>query len=419
MNWPYLTDPGLAVAGVFKQSPEDFEVEEIPLYLPSGSGEHLYLFIEKRNLTTDQVVRKLSQRLHVPAKNIGAAGKKDRQGVTRQWISVLGTDEHFLVQLDIPGVRILEVSYHRNKLRPGHLKGNRFRIRLREVPGGADRIAGQALDKLARTGLPNYFGPQRFGRRGDNPAIGAAILRGDWKSALDGILGRPGGDESPQITEARRLYETGDFASAARLWPPEEFFPRTALHLLHETGGDFEVAGRRLPKNMLKFYLNSLQSFLFNQSLAQRLPAIGEIWQGDLAYLHRNGAVFRVEEPEKEQPRADRLEISPSGPIWGPKMIRPEGQEAKLELAVLENAGFSVEELTTGLSRWRIGGERRAYRVPLTEAKVRQEGDRLTLEFMLPPGSYATAVIRELMKEHFPEAPVNAGGENAAPGGGI
>jgi len=417
MNWPYLTDSKLFISGTFKQTPEDFEVDEIPLYPPSGSGEHLYLLIEKRNLTTDQVVRKLSQQLNIPAKNIGFAGKKDRAGVTRQWISLLGADEHFLLQLNIAGLTILEMNYHRNKLRPGHLRGNRFRIRLRNVPDGAEGIVRHLLAELQERGVPNYFGPQRFGRRGDNALIGAALLKEDWQTVFDHILGFPGEDEGPGITEARQRYHAGDFVGAARLWPQNEFFPRTALRLLHETGGDADIAGRRLPKNMLKFYANALQSLLFNNSLARRLPHVQEIWPGDLAYLHRNGAVFLVTDAEQEQPRADRFEISPSGPIWGPKMIEPEGAEAGLETAVLLEMGLSRERLFPGLKRWRIPGERRAYRVPLTGADFHREGKDLLLQFSLPPGSYATAVLRELMKDRFPEVPVpgasgtgNAGG---------
>ncbi len=414
MNWPYLTDPKRQIRAVFKQTPEDFEVEEIPLYLPSGNGEHLYLFIEKRDLTTDQVVRKLSQQLNIPAKNIGFAGKKDRQGVTRQWLSLLRADEHFLLQLNIQGLKILEMSYHRNKLRPGHLRGNRFRIRLRETGPGAEKTVRHVLNELQARGVPNYFGPQRFGRRGDNALVGAALVREDWRTAFDHILGLPGGDEGPGITEARQRYHQGDFFGAARLWPQAEFFPRTALRLLHETDGKLEIAGRRLPKNMLKFYVNALQSLLFNNSLARRLRALGEIWRGDLAYLHRNGAVFLVEDPEKEQPRADQFEISPSGPIWGPKMIEPEGHETELENGVLAASGLTRGELFPALKHWRIPGERRAYRVPLREAAVHRDKDSLILEFTLPPGSYATAVLRELLKDHFPAPKVAQIGETPA-----
>jgi tRNA pseudouridine13 synthase len=404
MRWPYLTDPQLSICAQFKTAPEDFQVEEVPLYTPCGSGEHLYIFIEKVNLSTDQVILQLSQHLGIRARDIGCAGKKDRVGITRQWISLPRTDKKKVESLTIPGVRILDAAYHRNKLRPGHLAGNRFQITLREAADPyAEKTATAIFSELEQKGVPNYYGPQRFGNRGDNAVLGAAILTGNWKQLFDRLLGSPSRNDTPQIREARNAYEAGKWSHALTKWPKQEYLPRTALRLLIEADGDFHKAGKMFPRNMSKFFLNALQSYWFNATLARRIPHLHEIWTGDLAYLHRNGAVFLVDDARKEQPRADAMEISPSGPLWGHKMILPRGKEWELETQVLEETGASPDWVQERMKVWRIRGERRSFRMPIRDIAISFTNGNLTLSFQLPPGGYATAVLRELLKEHLPE----------------
>ena len=407
MSWPYLTDSKLKIAAKFKASEEDFLVEEIPQYLPNGSGEHLYILLEKTGLTTDQVIHRLAQSFKIKPMNIGYAGKKDRIGRTRQWFSLLRITKNQIEDLNIPGTKILEMDFHKNKLRLGHLKGNRFIISLKDVENNSLNIVKQILEELEHDGIPNYFGPQRFGIKGDNPEIGFAIFKEDWQKAIKYILGNPKESErSVQILKARELFEEGEYKKALELWPNDQFLAKMILRCLIENEGDFVKTGKQLPNKQLRFFLNSLQSFWFNRCLAKRLLNINKIWTGDLAYLHRNGAVFRVLNEEQEQPRINNFEISPSGPVFGSKMIQPEGEELNLENGVLQEYNFQFDNLLSSFRRWNLDGERRSFRVQLKNVECFHENDCIRLSFDLDSGCYATSVVREILKENFDEPEV-------------
>src|SRR5437867_941861 len=137
---PFLTSDLPGVGGRIKEQIEDFEVEEIPAYEPSGQGDHLYLWIEKRDVGAEFLVRELAKRLGIRAGEIGAAGLKDRRAVTRQWVCVPAAVEDRLTQVDGGGIRVLNVTRHTNKLRPGHLRGNRFRVLIRGASSDAAPI---------------------------------------------------------------------------------------------------------------------------------------------------------------------------------------------------------------------------------------------------------------------------------------
>src|SRR5262249_52570204 len=168
-----MTDPPLlplplpGVGGRIKAEPVDFEVEEIPAYEPSGTGDHLFLWIEKTDLGAEYFIRQVARRLGIPNGEVGTAGLKDRRAVTRQWVSVPATFELALPSLEGHGIRVLRVSRHANKLRPGHLRGNRFCILIRDANRSVD--PQPILDRIAAEGLSNFFGPQRFGRGGETP----------------------------------------------------------------------------------------------------------------------------------------------------------------------------------------------------------------------------------------------------------
>ena len=169
------------IGGRIKVNPEDFEVEEIPAYEPAGEGDHLFLWIEKRGMGAEYFTRQVAQRLGVPVGAIGTAGMKDRHAVTRQWVSAPVEAEARLPQLEGEGLRVLRVSRHGNKLKAGHLHGNRFRILIREpnpVSDLADRVTA-IVERLRQNGLPNFYGPQRFGRDGETLHLGLALLRGE------------------------------------------------------------------------------------------------------------------------------------------------------------------------------------------------------------------------------------------------
>src|SRR5215471_1998332 len=169
----------------FEPSPERFVVEEIPAYEPCGAGEHTFLWIEKRGLTTPDAIRRLAELLGVEPRDVGYAGLKDRHAVTRQWVSVPRADDARAVEIADPDLRVLRAVRHGNKLRVGHLRGNRFEVVLTGPHNIANANADAELSKLrlrlqalAAAGIPNRFGDQRFGAGGDNAAAGLAILRG-------------------------------------------------------------------------------------------------------------------------------------------------------------------------------------------------------------------------------------------------
>lgn len=331
---PYLTGDVPGCGGHFKAQPEDFEVEELPAYAPSGAGEHLFLWVEKRGHDTPWVARALASALGVPEREVSYAGLKDRQAVTRQLFSVPARAEERLAGFAAPDVRVLWARRHGNKLRTGHLSGNRFRIRLREVrDAGAARAV---LERLSAQGLPNYFGEQRFGARGDNAEAGKKLLLG-------------------------------------------------------------ERLPRRPDRFERKLFLSAYQSLLFNRALAARIGdgTLGRALKGDVLRKRDTGGLFVCESPEADQPRVDAFEVSPAGPLFGPKMLRAVGEVASREEALLAAEGLTLAAFERG------GGEteggRRPYRVPFSP-QVTPEGADLWIAFELPKGSYATVALRELLK---------------------
>lgn len=282
-RYPYLTASLPGTGGVIRREPEDFMVTEVPAYLPGGEGEHLYVFFEKRGLTTRQVFDHLHQVMRIPEKSIGVAGLKDKHAVTRQWISFPARYQERLPQLEeLEGVRLLETALHKNKLGVGHLRGNRFEIVIRDVLPISLDLARKVLSELERLGVPNYYGPQRFGLGGRNPQRGYELVtRGKGR-------GRP--------------------------W-------------------------------LKKFLIGSLQSLLFNDWLALRLERgiYDRVVMGDIAKKHATRGEFVVDDPEVENPRAAALEISATGPLHGRKYYEAQGEARAIEDEVLETYDLSRE----------------------------------------------------------------------------
>lgn len=336
---PFLTGNLPGIGGQIRTVPEDFQVEERPLYLPCGEGEHIYVTITKRGLSTPDLVRRLSSSLGIRAQAIGVAGLKDSRAVTTQMVSLQGVDPEQISRLRIDDT-ILNVQIlgrHRNRLRTGHHSGNHFRLVIRHVAAHAAETVPAVLQQLSTRGVPNYFGPQRQGKAGDNYQVGAALLQ-----------------------DARRREQMN---RATRIW-----------------------------------YLNSYQSFLFNRILSRRIDHLDRIFVGDWAMKSDNGACFLVDDAEKEQPRADRFEISPTGILFGSRVSWAIGEPGRIEEAIIAEAGTTKDALVAAGKACGFRGERRALRIPLAELEWSLAGHTLTLSFRLPPGAYATSVLRELMK---------------------
>lgn len=401
MKCPCLTAALPGVGGVIRQRNSDFLVEEVPLYEPCGEGTHVYFRIEKDGLTTHQAVAQIARAVHRTPREIGYAGLKDAHAVTRQTLSLEHVDPDRIAGLHLPRIRILDVARHGNKLKLGHLRANRFTLRIREVQPDAESKARAILDVLARRGLPNYFGEQRFGARGDTWRVGRAAWLEAYEDALRLALGTPTEFDRGPILEARRKFDAADYEAASRLWFKASMANAKVCRALARRPDRWDLAWRGMDVSMRKLYINAFQSHLFNQVLARRIDAIDRVEVGDMAYLHRNGACFRVQDATAEQPRCDAFEISPTGPLFGRRMTPAEGEPGRIEAQVLVDNGLSPEVFATR-GGTQEDGARRTLRVPLGDAASLMgeddDGRFLELRFELPSGSYATCVLGEVCK---------------------
>ena len=398
---PYLTAEVPAVAASFRRRLADFRVEELPAYDPCGSGDHVYVRIEKAGISTRQAILDMAAALGIAPSAIGAAGRKDARGITRQVVSVEGVEPSRVTSLDLPRIRVLDAARHRSKLRPGSLRGNRFSIRLRDMePGRLDDIRS-VLQVLAARGVPNYFGAQRFGMRGDTGEIGRSLIAGDFASAVRRIVGGPEADDPAPVAHARALAAAGHYAEAAKAWPPGFADCARLCRALERTRGDTRRAIFSLDRSVLGFYVSAYQAWLFNRVLAERVAGLDRLLPGDIAFAHRTGICALVADPAGGQARAARFEISPTGPIVGFAMPAPTDEAAAIELAVLAQAGCVVTDLPR-VGPLRCVGRRRPLRCPLEEMGMTTGADEagayVELRFALPAGSYATAVLREICK---------------------
>jgi len=329
----YLTDDLPGIGGRIKDRPEDFVVEEIPLYDFSDQGNFAFLLLKKVNLSTLDFVALIRKHLDLRDEEVGLAGWKDKRAITSQWVSVPRDKitARRLGQLAGDGIQTVEQRHHSHKLRTGHLLGNRFSILLRQADSEAENRAQEIIQQLQTLGLPNFYGPQRFGAAGNNPEKGLALLLGQYR-----------------LRSVRKR----------------------------------------------KLLVSSYSSLLFNFTLKKRMEQhlFTKLLPGDIAKKHDTGGIFLVSDPEKEQPRADRLEISATGPIWGKKMKRAGDAAAALEEKILSSQG-----LTPDVFR-KQPGSRRSLRIALKEVNLSQEKEGLRLEFFLPKGSYATVLLDEIMK---------------------
>lgn len=400
----YLSAAFPGIEGQVRAEREDFEVTELPLYEPCGEGEHLYLWIEKRGLPTHEAVRRIAKRLGASQRGIGSAGLKDAKAVTRQWISVHKKSVEDASRIDDDQIKVLEAKLHTNKLRTGHLRGNRFRLRLRGA-GEHEEAARATLEHLAKHGVPNLFGLQRFGWERSTHLCGAAVVRGDYERLRDLVLLGPEGSvlDHARVLRARAAVRAGDFREASQAFPGSCAAERAICRALAE-GKPLEEAIAAIPHRQRELYVSAYQSQLFNAYLGRRLTTLGQLSEGEVATIHRNGASFLVEDPAAEAPRAESFEISPSGPIFGKKLLRPleESSAWALEEEVLAAEGLDASLWSAaGIGRAPLGS-RRALRIPLGGVGVEREGlHDLVVTFELPKGCYATAVLEELFKRQI------------------
>jgi tRNA pseudouridine13 synthase len=297
--------------------------------------------------------------------------------------------------LNIANIKILQVNRHHNKLKIGHLVGNRFAIRVRQVTPEALPLAEAIMAILHQKGVPNFFGEQRFGHRENTHLLGEALVRRDAVEFMAQYLGRPQPHEAAHIQAARQLIDEGRWSEALAQWPSNLPDERRVLAAIIKAGGQPEAAFEALDIKLKSFFVSAFQSQLFNELLVNRLDTIDRLENGDVAYIHGRGAAFVVRDAAVEQPRADRFEISPSGPLFGPKTLMAEAEPGQRERAILATKGLIVEDFK--LPGLKLQGARRPYRIDVKQAKIWWD-DGLMLSFELQPGSYATTVMAEIMK---------------------
>ncbi|MCY2927133.1 MAG: tRNA pseudouridine(13) synthase TruD, partial [Planctomycetota bacterium] len=230
LDLPYLTAEAPGIGGQIKECPEDFRVDEVPLYSPCGEGTHLYFRLTKEGIPTPAAIARIARHMDVNPADVGFAGLKDAQARTTQIMSLEHADERRLAGLSDPAMTIEILGRHGNKLRTGHLAGNRFSIRVRGLdPAAAIEPARRTLDVLERRGVPNYFGPQRFGARGDTGELGEMLVKGDLDEFIARYLGRPRKTDPEDCRAARDAFDGGFFARALERWPRHYADERRAL----------------------------------------------------------------------------------------------------------------------------------------------------------------------------------------------
>lgn len=332
--------PTAAPVVTIRETPEDFLVEEISLYPPSGEGNHTFLWVEKRDQGTEEVARALARFAGAAARDVGYAGRKDRRAIARQWFSVPALDPERALVFCAEGVRVLRAHRHPHKLRVGHLRGNRFTLRVRGVAAADVDPLRDRLAEIARRGFPNRFGRQRYGRDGDNPERARAI-----------------------------------------------------------------VASGRVPRNRrhFRFLLSALQSQVFDTALSERDEAIDRVERGDVAQVCESGGLFTVEDPDLDNERAARFEISCTGPIFGTRVMAPSGAPGARERELL--ARYEIPALLEQARGVRLRGGRRALRAALEAPALEIEPTALRLDFSLASGCYATVFLESLFEGPVNDAP--------------
>jgi tRNA pseudouridine13 synthase len=399
------------VGGVLKERPEDFIVEEIPAYDPSGAGEHIYLGVQKTNMPHTEMLGLIGRHFGVDESAIGFAGMKDRVAVTQQTISVHlpreKTDKP-VGELKHDRLVVMWARRHTNKLRRGHLRGNRFVIRIRQVDPMKVRVVKRRMEELAVRGIPDYFGEQRFGYRANNQVLGLHFARGEWKSVLDELLGAHGTPFPPHQRAARESYDAGDFELAAGMWGHNDPAERIALRALAK-GRDHEGAIRAIPQHIKNFWLSALQAAVYNATLGARVAdgTFDTVLAGDVAVLAGKASVFPVAldasdvELAELRARCTALDLSAAGPIHGPKMLEAQGKPLEYERAAL--AAFGAEESLFAPPALEGEGARRPLRITMrdwsVDAGVDEHGGYIRIAFDLQKGAFATVLCREIMGE--------------------
>lgn len=345
-HWRYATQAPSAT-GLFKQAPEDFQVYENLGYAFSGDGEHQFILVEKVNNNTAFVAEQLAKYTGLPLRQVTYAGRKDKYALTQQWFGLHapGKADFDFSRLDLPGVRVLEQHRHNKKLKTGQLKGNRFVIRLKAV-SDADAVTAK-LDTVKTTGVPNYYGEQRFG----------VMRTSDIGEQLKG----------------------GNLALAERMVNGEAIRNR----------------------NKRSMALSALRSWLFNEVISARIEAgiFDTVQDGDALALTGSNSFFINDGSDANvQQRYTQQDLSPTAPLWGAGRLACTKAVAELENKIASR----YQAVSDFLANAGLKQERRAIKIWPQQLEWQCVDDTLTISFSLPGGCYATTVLRECINTLTP-----------------
>lgn len=400
--------------GKIRQQNEDFFVDEVPLQLPSGEGPNTWIHIEKDGRTTLDVVLDIARELHLSRKRTGFAGMKDRSAITRQWLCISNITPEELHDFNetLHNVKILDIKQNQKKLRMGQLKGNKFKIHIKDTnnPKEDKIIAEEVLESLKKTGVPNYYGYQRFGEvRSTTHLVGKCLVEGDIKKAVDTYIGNPNEEEHNQPYEARKLYDEGKLEEAYNIMPKSMRYEKSMIRELmisknkHDelTEKDYIRAIESLPKPLKRMFVNAYESYLFNKIVNERAKiGIDKYYDGDIIIDHDERWVHEIDS-ETIQEQLDNFTLNPTAPLLGSKVPLAEGKQGEIERQVIQEENIEKESFACPKTP-KLGshGIRRSVRFKIEDTHVEQTETGISVEFFIPRGCYATSVLREIMKKN-------------------
>lgn len=404
------------IGGTIRNQYEDFYVEEIPDLIPTGEGPNVWIWIEKIGRTTLDVVLDIARDLHIDRKRMGFAGMKDKKARTRQWICIsnMDSEEQFEQVKALSGqiykTDFLKVIRGRKKLRMGQLKGNKFRILIRDIDDveKSAEIASDILKQLEVTGVPNYFGWQRFGKpRTNTHLVGEALVENDLKKAVGRYIGNPTEEEHEENQKARKAYDDGDLEKSLELMGKGMRYEKMMIRELIKdskkgelTDKSYKNALHALPKPLQRMFVHAYQSFLFNAAVSKRVEmGINKYIEGDII-INNEERIVRDKTPEEYQELIDTFQVNPTSPLYGTKVPFAGGKVGEMEKSILDDYGLSKEDFEVPkMPRLGSHGLRRSMRFQVWDTSAIATDEGVLTEFSINKGSYATAVLREVMKK--------------------
>jgi tRNA pseudouridine13 synthase len=417
---PYVTSVVEPIGGHIKERNEDFLVDELPLIQPSGSGDYLWAFVQKAGLSTTQMVDVLADHFKVRPRDISFAGMKDKRAVTRQVVSIHtpGRTPESFPMFEHPQVQILWIDVHSERIRRSQLAGNGFSVRVRACDPMRVQDTHRILNYLSAKGVPNYYGAQRFGARLNNHLVGRDMIAKRWTAVVDQLLGP---DELfPALNaQARAAYASGDYANASDGFKRGQATERAVVRALAK-GNQPADAVAKASDVQVRFWVAAWQSSVFNRVLARRVAdgTYGTLLEGDVALEHATGDFMHVTKDMAQnqhiKDRVKRFELSPTAALPGINASPASGIPGDIEQEEFAREGLDPSQLNWVAKRFgdSASGTRRPLRVraenPEAEGGVDEHGPFIRCKFELPPGAFATMVMREVMKieplDYIPKA---------------